>query len=263
MSKGRFIMLWFSVLLFLLGGMMCAYPYAKGFMLEQEMRQDTQNFLSDIQLPVVEATVPKVSVLPTETSYPEEETAPAAPREHEQLWYQMQSYNQRIFLEGQSGLSNRNAYEKPSFRLSDYGLTTEVFGILSIPSLGVEMPLYLGATEEHMAAGAAIMSQTSLPIGGINTNSVIAGHRGWKGADYFLHVDHLQPGDVVTITNLWEKITYQVVEIKIIAPQDVEAIYIRPNQELITLLTCHPPATGGRQRYLVFCERVQTETEVS
>jgi len=71
MSKGRFIMLWFSVLLFLLGGMMCAYPYAKGFVLEQEMRQDTQNFLSDIQLPVVEATVYRrvLSVVPPDRSH--------------------------------------------------------------------------------------------------------------------------------------------------------------------------------------------------
>lgn len=63
-------------------------------------------------------------------------------------------------------------------------------------------------------------------------------------------------GDYVTITNLWETLTYKVVEIKIIYPYEVEQILIQDGRELLTLLTCHPYASGGRQRYLVFCERV-------
>jgi sortase A len=110
-----------------------------------------------------------------------------------------------------------------------------------------------------MADGAAQMSETSLPIGGNNTNSVIAGHRGWKGAAYFLYLPDLEKGDLVTITNLWEVLTYQVVDTKVIRPNDVESIHIQPNRDMITLLTCHPPATGGRERYLVYCERIETE----
>ena len=64
-------------------------------------------------------------------------------------------------------------------------------------------------------------------------------------------------GDYVTITNLWETLTYKVVEIKIIYPYEVEQILIQDGRELLTLLTCHPYASGGRQRYLVFCERVE------
>ena len=58
---------------------------------------------------------------------------------------------------------------------------------LEIPSLDIEMPVYLGATSQHMADRAAVMSQTSIPIGGENTNCIIAGHRGWNGAHYFLY----------------------------------------------------------------------------
>ena len=93
-----------------------------------------------------------------------------------------------------------------------------------------------------MADGAALLGQTSIPIGGKNTNCIIAGHRGWGGASYFRYVDKLQPGDVA--------------EIQIIQPNEVEQILIKPGQELVTLLTCHPYASGGRQRYLVICERV-------
>lgn len=174
----------------------------------------------------------------------------------------MKAYNEDIFREGQESLSNPTAYEKSSFRLSDYGLESEVFGVLSIPRLSLEMPIYLGASKQNMANGATVMGQTSLPIGGSNTNCVLAGHRGWNGAAYFLYINQLEPGDTVTVTNLWETLTYEVVETRIISPNDVDAIHIQPNRELLTLLTCHPPASGGKQRYLVFCERVY-EMEVT
>lgn len=130
-----------------------------------------------------------------------------------------------------------------------------MFGVISIPSLELELPLFLGAAYQHMADGAAHLSQTSLPIGGNNTNCVIAGHRGWGGAAYFRYITELQPGDEVIITNLWGEMTYTVIDTQIIAPNDVEQILIQEDRDMITLLTCHPYASGGKQRYLVYCER--------
>ena len=94
------------------------------------------------------------------------------------------------------------------------------------------------------------------PIGGDNTNCVIAGHRGWRGADYFRHIDRLHVGDTVTLTNLWETLTYTVADIQIIQPHEVDKIKIQQSRDLLTLLTCHPYAGGGRQRYVVYCERI-------
>ena len=122
--------------------------------------------------------------------------------------------------------------------------------------MGVEMPLYLGASNENMANGAAVLSQTSIPIGGINTNAVIAGHRGYGGYSYFRYIEVLEEGDEVIITNLWKTLTYKVSEIRIVTPDDVDAILIQPGKDMVTLLTCHPYASGGKYRYLVFCERV-------
>jgi sortase A len=110
-----------------------------------------------------------------------------------------------------------------------------------------------------MAKGAAHLSQTSLPVGGMNTNCVIAGHRGYSGAAFFRYVPELKPGDEVIISNLWETMTYVVTETKIIMPNEVDQILIQEGRDMITLLTCHPYASGGKQRYLVFCDRVPTE----
>ena len=66
-------------------------------------------------------------------------------------------------------------------------------------------------------------------------------------------------GDSVDITNLWRTLHYSAVETKIIQPNDIDAIKIQPGRDLITLLTCHPYASGGRQRFLVICERMEEE----
>ena len=169
----------------------------------------------------------------------------------------LQVYNQRIYVEKQSGLVDLEACEEPAVDLTAYGIEDEIIGVLEIPTMELTMPVYLGASDAHLAAGAAVLGNTSAPIGGDNTNCVIAGHRGWRGADYFRHIDRLQAGDTVTLTNLWETLTYTVADIQIIQPHEVEKIKVQPNRDLLTLLTCHPYASGGRQRFVIYCERTE------
>ena len=178
-----------------------------------------------------------------------------AEQQYPELLADLQAYNQRIYAEKQSGLVDLEACEVPAANLTTYGVEDEIIGVLEIPAMELTMPVYLGASDAHLAAGAAVLGNTSAPIGGDNTNCVIAGHRGWRGADYFRHIDRLAVGDTVTLTNLWETLTYTVADIQIIQPHEVEKIKIQPNRDLLTLLTCHPYASGGRQRYVVCCER--------
>ena len=236
------------ILLFACGFSIFAYPYIHNYMVERDMQGQIHDFLE------------KMGTQPTEDT-PELTDSPELPREYQALWDAMVSYNDAIWEEKQAGLCDPWAYQQPSFTLGEYGLEEEVFGVLSIPALDLEMPLYLGATASHMADGAAHLSQTSLPIGGRNTNCVIAGHRGWNGADYFRYITDLQPGDEVMITNLWETLTYRVTDTRIIMPNEVEQILIQEGRDMITLLTCHPYASGGKQRFLIFCDRVMEDTE--
>ena len=201
------------------------WPVVSGHRLQADMNEAAQEFLEEAGQP-----------------YPE-------------LLADLQAYNRRIYAEKQCDLTNLEACEEPAVLLRDYGVEDEIIGVLELPALELFMPVYLGASDPHLAAGAAVLGNTSAPIGGVNTNCVIAGHRGWYGADYFRHIDRLQPGDAVTITNLWETLTYTVVDIQIIQPHEVEKIKIQPGRDRLTLITCHPYASGGRQRLVVYCER--------
>ena len=169
----------------------------------------------------------------------------------------LQEYNRQLYTEKQCNLTDLEACETPAADLTAYGIDDEIIGVLEIPAMDLTMPIYLGASDDHLAAGAAVLGNTSAPIGGDNTNCVIAGHRGWRGADYFRHIDKLTVGDEVVITNLWKTLTYTVMDIQIIQPHEIEKIKIQPNRDLLTLLTCHPYASGGRQRYVVYCERTE------
>ena len=254
MGKWKNVFILAMILLFLFGLSLMWYPYLYGEYTKDRITEKAEDFLGQPDLPVftrpdrnntVTSTVPSVLEIHIKE------------RAYAQLWKDMVSYNESLYRDAQNGLSSAEAYREPSFILADYGLENEAIGVLTIPVLSFEMPIYLGATEQHLLAGVAHLSQTSLPIGGSNTNTVIAGHRGWYGADYLRYIENLKIGDEVIVTNLWEELIYRVCEIKVIEPTQVEAILIQPNRELLTLLTCHPYATGGRQRYLVICERTQ------
>ena len=227
MRKTPFVL---AVLLAVAGICVMLWPVVTGNRLQSSAATAVQEFLADRDEP--------------EQQYPE-------------LLAALQEYSRQLYKEKQCNLTDLEACEETAADLTTYGVADEIIGVLEIPAMELTMPVYLGASDAHLAAGAAVLGNTSAPIGGDNTNCVIAGHRGWKGADYFRHIDRLQVGDTVKFTNLWEKLTYTVTDIRIIQPHEVEKIKIQPNRDLLTLITCHPYASGGRQRYVVYCERTE------
>ena len=133
-----------------------------------------------------------------------------------------------------------------------------IMGYVEIPRMDVELPVYLGATRKNMERGAVQLGQTSLPVGGVNTNCVIAAHRGYRGIPMFRDIEALRPGDEVIVHNFWETLTYEVSEIQVIYPSDIDKVLIRPGEDMVTLLTCHP-YTQHTRRYAVFCTRTTGE----
>ena len=179
--------------------------------------------------------------------------------EENELFNKMQSYNEKIYSEGQDNLIDPFSYEVPSFDLLEIGFNNNIIGYLTIPKIDIEIPVYLGATQENKKKGAAHLTQTSIPIGGINTNSVISAHRGMKTHPMFRDIEMLEIGDEVKITNMWGELIYKVIETKIIRPDEISEVLIQEGRDLITLVTCHP-YTKNYQRYVVYCERQENIT---
>jgi sortase A len=172
----------------------------------------------------------------------------------EGLYRFMQQENQRLYETGQSGLIDAWSYQEAGVDLSHYGIDDGCVGFITIARINVEIPIYLGANTANMDKGAVHLTETSYPIGGMNTNAVIAAHRGqvrWM----FRDIDKLEVGDTVTITNFREQLTYRVVSYEVIDPHDSGKVHIQAGKDMITLISCHPLGSNY-QRYVVYCERV-------
>lgn len=176
------------------------------------------------------------------------------------LYKDMLVYNERLYKDGQKDLKDPFSYEVHSIDLTKYGFENNVVGIISIPKINIEMPMYLGANKSNMTKGAVALGETSMPTGGVNTNCVIAAHRGYKGIKMFRDVEELAIGDRIKITTAWETLEYEVSEIEIVEKDEIDKVFIRGGEDMITLLTCHP-YTKNTHRYLVFAKRVGEEIE--
>ena len=172
------------------------------------------------------------------------------------LYQRMLAYNQFIFEDKQTVMNDPWDDIDGSFGMED--LSEKVIGYVDVPALNQVFPIYFGATTEHMSEGVAVMSGSSMPIGGDNTNCVLAGHRGYnQSKTFFKEIENLVEGDVIYVTNQWEKLQYRVTKIDIVDPDDFEAVRIQSGKDMLTLLTCHPYGSHGRYRYLVYCIRTE------
>ena len=172
---------------------------------------------------------------------------------YDDLYQFLKSENERLYMTGQDDLLDVFSYETADIDLSFYGFDDGCVGFLEAPSIGVLLPIYLGANAENMKKGAVHMTQTSYPIGGNNTNAVIAAHRGGT-CEMLRNIHKIQIGDEIIITNFREQLTYLATEIRIILPTDVNEVKIQEGRDIITLLSCNPLGKN-HQRYVLYCER--------
>ena len=115
-----------------------------------------------------------------------------------------------------------------------------MMGYISIPSIGVEIPIYHGTGDDILAFAAGHMTGTSLPVGGESTHSVLSAHRGLPNAKLFTDLNKVNIGDYFTITVLDRVITYEVDQILTVKPENITEISIIDGEDHCTLITCTP-----------------------
>lgn len=141
-------------------------------------------------------------------------------------------------------------YEKVLNHRSD-GLICYV----DIPKIDVYLPVYHGTEKKTLAKGAGHLENTSVPIGGKSTHSVISAHSGYPGETFFDYLPDLKEGDVFYIHVLDRTLKYEVDQIKVVLPTQVRDMYIQSGKDYVTLLTC-TPYTINTHRLLVRGKRV-------
>lgn len=170
----------------------------------------------------------------------------------EKLLKASKRYNEKIF--SNQGTVDTSDYTASALNLKKYGISNNMYAYVSAPSIGMKLPVYLGANMSVMNYGAAHLNNTSLPIKGESVNSVIAAHTGYIGRVFFDNIKHLKKGASVSVRNYWGTINYKVIKAHRVADNDTSDIYIRPHRQLLTLVTCVYREKNKFDRYIVVCE---------
>jgi sortase A len=137
---------------------------------------------------------------------------------------------------------------------------TNIIGYVKIDKIGVELPIYHGTSDEVLNIGIGHLEGSSLPVGGESTHSVMSAHRGLPSAKLFTDLDRLEFGDTFQIRVLDQVLTYQVDQVKVITPREIDDLQIVEGKDYCTLFTCTPYGINTH-RLLVRGVRIETITE--
>lgn len=175
------------------------------------------------------------------------------PEDYEAFFQEAQEYNNKLKALNVP-LSDYRQLEGYKDILNISG--TGIMGYISIPKIGVEIPVYHGVSAEVLNIACGHIEGTSFPVGGEGTHSVLSAHRGLPHAKLFTDLDKMEVGDTFQLTVLNRTFTYQVDQIKIVKPDEVNDIQIVSGEDFCTLLTCTPYGINSH-RLLVRGTRIE------
>ena len=133
-----------------------------------------------------------------------------------------------------------------------------VMGSIDIPRVDIYLPIYHTTDAEVLAKGAGLLKNSSLPVGGTGTHAIISGHTALPSAELFNNLSDVEKGDVFYIHVLNETLAYEVDQIKVVLPDNIEDLLIDRNEDYVTLVTCTPYGINSH-RLLVRGRRIPYE----
>ena len=180
--------------------------------------------------------------------------------QYDEMWKAAQDYN-RSLAQRETAFAltdeQKAAYES---LLDVSGLG--VMGYIEIPEIDCSLPIYHGTEESVLQVAVGHLEWSSLPVGGEGTHCVLSGHRGLPSAKLFTNLDKLAVGDTFLLRVLDEVLTYEVDQILIVEPEQVDALGIVPGEDYCTLVTCTPSGINTH-RLLVRGHRVENTPEAA
>ena len=184
-----------------------------------------------------------------------EEVSQIDDADYEKMLEDARAYNKELLKRG-DGRFNMTDEEREEYNAILDVTGTGIMGYVEIPKINVSLPIYHGTDETILQIAIGHIEGSSLPVGGEGTHCVISGHRGLPSAKLFTDLDKLQEGDIAQITVLDETLTYEIDQIRIVMPNELEDLAIDPKKDYLTLVTCTPYGINSH-RMLVRGHRIE------
>ena len=173
--------------------------------------------------------------------------------DYQRLWKEAQEYNKTLITKPDRWHLTKKDW-KVYNKLLDVG-KNGIIGYIEIPKIKVSLPIYHGVDEGVLQIAIGHIAGSSLPTGGKNTHCVLSGHRGLPSAKLFTNLDQMEEGDIFMLQVLDKTLTYQVDQIRIVKPDNMEYLDIEQGKDLCTLVTCTPYGVNSH-RLLVRGHRI-------
>lgn len=218
-------------LLLVFGILLCCFPTVSSIYLQHEQDSIIQTYTSDVQ------------------SF--------SKKELKAMYKKARTYNQTLFETQGTSLANVD-YSQLSDENYKKQLEVTSSGIMAnieIPCIDVSLPIYHGTSDEVLNSGVGHLKESSLPVGGKNTRSVLTGHRGLPTAKLFTRLDELANGDLFYIHVCNKTLAYKVKKIEVIKPEELDKLDIQEGKDLVSLVTCTPYGINTK-RLIVTGKRV-------
>ena len=174
----------------------------------------------------------------------------------DRMWAEAEAFNE--YLSQKPGRFNLTKEELATYNSILDVTGTGIMGYIDIPSIKISLPIYHGTDEAILQIAIGHIEGTSFPVGGEGTHAAVSGHRGLPSARLFTDIDKLQAGDKFLLQILDRTLTYEVDQIRIVLPQELQDLEIDPNQDYVTLITCTPYGVNTH-RLLVRGHRVDND----
>ena len=188
------------------------------------------------------------------------EVAQLDAQRYDALWEAARGYNAALAGRTNTYLLTEEQKAQYEALLDVAGLG--VMGYVEVPSIKCALPIYHGTDEAVLQIAVGHLEWSSLPVGGESTHCVISGHRGLPSARLFTDLDKLVGGDIFLLRVLDEVLTYEVDQIRIVEPQEVDDLGITAGEDLCTLVTCTPYGINTH-RLLVRGHRVENRADAA
>ena len=177
---------------------------------------------------------------------------------YEALWQSAVAYNEQLSELGVQWEPTEEQLEAYRRELDVTG--TGIMGYIEIQKINCFLPIYHSTEESVLQIAIGHIEGSSLPVGGPGTHCILSGHRGLPSARLFTDIDQLAEGDTFVLRTLDETLTYQVDQIRIVLPYELDDLKIEPGKDLCTLVTCTPYGVNTH-RLLVRGHRVENAPE--
>lgn len=229
---GKRLSTWFIILLFLTGLSLLLYPSVSNYVNSKNQSRAIAEYAEDVE--------------------------GINDKKYEQIIQEAVDYNKKLAQKGTNWDLSNDELDEYNQVLNING--NGMMGYIEIPKLQISVPVYHSTDEGVLQKNIGHLPGSSLPVGGESTHAVLSGHRGLPSAKLFSELDTMTEGDKFIFRILNETLTYEVDQISVVLPDEMNSLQIEEGKDLCTLVTCTPYGVNSH-RLFVRGHRVENDPE--